>query len=193
MIAIAKTADWISPEEYLEGERSAQTRHEYVDGRVFAMAGASRDHNRIAGNLHTELALKLRGGPCEPFMNDLRLRIPEPANVYYYPNVLIACDPDDNAKYHVEHPSYIFEVISPDTERVDRREKMLAYRAISGIKAYVILEQDQIQATMMRPATEGWKTEIIRGGEALLKLPDLNIEIPLARIYERTEVARQTG
>lgn len=192
MTAIAKTADLISPEEYLEGERAAQTRHEYVAGRVFAMAGASKDHNRIAGNLHTELALKLRGGPCEAFMNDLKLRIPEPANVYYYPDVLIACDPEDNAKYYVEHPSYVFEVISPDTERVDRREKMLAYREISGIKGYVILEQDQIQATMMRPATEGWKTEIIRGGEALLKLPDLKIEISLARIYERTEMAHQS-
>ena len=190
MIAIAKTADWISPEEYLEGERWAQTRHEYVGGHVFAMAGASDDHNRLALSIATELSTHLRGGVCEPFMNDMKVRMPN-SDAFYYPDVLVSCDPSDNAKYYRERPSYIFEVISPDTERVDRREKMLAYREIPGIKGYVILEQDQMQATVMRPAAEGWKTEIIRGAEAVLKLSDLKIEIPLARIYERTEVARQ--
>jgi len=112
MTVIAKTADWISPEEYLEGEKWAQTRHEYVGGHVFAMAGASDNHNRTALSIAT---------------------------------------------------------------------------------GSVILEQDQMQAAVMRPATEGWKTEIIRGPGAVLKLSDLKIEIPLARIYERTEVARPTG
>ena len=119
MTAIAKAADWISPEEYLEGERWAEIRH--------------------------------------------------------------------------ERPSYVFEVISPDTERVDRREKMLAYRDIPEIKGYIILEQDEIQVTLMRPAASGWKTEILRGPGATLSLPDLKIEIPLARIYERTALARETS
>jgi Uma2 family endonuclease len=193
MTAIAKTADWISPEEYLEGELYAQIRHEYVDGQVFAMAGTSIDHNRIARNVLTELSSRLRGGPCEAFINDIKLRIPEPANVYYYPDVMVACDPSDNAKYYRERPSHIIEVISPDTERTDRREKMLAYREIPGIKSYIILEQDRIQATLLRPAPSGWKTEIIRGADAMLTLPDLKIEIPLARIYERTALARETS
>jgi Uma2 family endonuclease len=190
MTAIAKTADWITPEEYLEGEKFAEIRHEYVDGRVFAMAGASRDHNRIAGNVFKELSSRLGAGPCEAFMNDIKLRIPDPANVYYYPDVLVACDPADDAKYYVERPSYIFEVLSPDTERIDRREKALAYREVPGIKGYILLEQDQIQATVMRPAASGWKTEILRGPDATLVLPDLKIEIPLARIYERTTLTR---
>jgi Uma2 family endonuclease len=191
MTAIAKAADWISPEEYLEGERFAEIRHEYVDGRVFAMAGASADHNRIARNLVAELAARLRGGPCEPFINDIKVRIPEPANVYYYPDVLVSCDPSDDAEYYRERPSYIFEVISPQTERIDRREKALAYRDIPGIKGYIILEQDQVQATVMRPAASGWETEILRGPDAILTFSDLKIEIPLARIYERTALIRE--
>ena len=193
MTAIAKTADWISPEEYLEGERFAEMRHEYVDGRVFAMAGTSKDHNLIAGNIYAELSFRFRGGPCKPFMNDIKVRIPEPINVYYYPDVLVACDPSDDAEYYCERPSYIFEVISPQTERTDRREKALAYRAIPGIKGYIILEQDQIEATVMRPAASGWTTETLRGPDAVLVLPDLKIEIPLARIYERTSLVGETS
>jgi Uma2 family endonuclease len=193
MTAIAKTADWISPEEYLEGEKWAQIRHEYVDGRVFAMAGTSVDHNRIAGNIFGELLVRLRGSRCEPFMNDVKVRIPEPANVYYYPDVLLACDPSDNAKYYRQRPAYVFEVISPDTERTDRREKALAYREIPGIKGYIILEQDEIQATVMRPGPSGWKTEMLCGLDAMLTFPDLKIEIPLSRIYERTALARETN
>jgi len=75
MIAFQKAADWISAEEYLEGERSAEVRHEYVDGRAYAMAGASDDHNRIAGNIFRELGNALRGHKCEPFINDMKVKI----------------------------------------------------------------------------------------------------------------------
>ena len=87
MTAIPRAADWISPEEYLEGERLAEVRHEYVDGRVYAMAGASDDHNRIAGNIFAELRERLRGHRCEPFINDMKVKIPPAfADVYYYPD-----------------------------------------------------------------------------------------------------------
>jgi Uma2 family endonuclease len=190
MTAVAQSIGWISPEEYLEGEKWSDIRHEYVDGQIFAMAGTSIDHNRIAGSILTELSLRLRGGSCEAFMNDIKVRIPEPANVYYYPDVLVARDPSDNAQYYRERPSHIFEVISPETERTDRREKMLAYRDIPGIKSYIILEQDQMKATVLRPAPSGWTTEIVQGPDGILSLPDLRFEIPLARIYERTALTR---
>ncbi len=190
MIAIQKSTSLISPKEYLEGERFAEVRHEYVDGYVYAMAGASDDHNRIAGNIFAMLHALLRGNRCEPFMNDMKVKIPPSfADVYYYPDVIVVCDPTDNAKYYRERPSIIFEVISPDTERTDRIEKAIAYRQIPTIETYVLVEQDRLAATVLRRADEGWQKELLEGASALLKLASLAVEIPLSRIYERTSVA----
>ena len=191
MSAISKAVGLISPDEYIEGERLSEIRHEYVEGRVYAMAGASDDHNRIAGNIFGELRERLRGGKCEAFINDMKVKIPPKfADVFYYPDVLVTCDPADNAKYFRERPSYIFEVLSPDTERTDRREKAIAYRQIANIQTYVLFEQDRIAATVLRSAEVGWDSETIEGKSALLKLPELGVEIPLERIYERTAAGK---
>ncbi len=190
MSAISKAADWISPEEYLDGERSADVRHEYADGRLYAMAGASADHNRIAGNLFAEIRDRLRGRRCEPFINDMKVKIPPAfAEVFYYPDVLAACDPSDNEKYYRERPSVIFEVLSPETERTDRREKAIAYRQIPTLGAYVLVEQDRIAATVLHRADPGWRSEVLEGPGALLRLSGIGVELPLDRIYERTTVA----
>ncbi|MBI2928871.1 MAG: Uma2 family endonuclease [Verrucomicrobia bacterium] len=191
MSAVLKPADWISPEEYLEGERFAEVRHEFVDGRVYAMAGASDDHNRIAGNIFGELRERLRGRPCEPFINDMKVKIPPRfAEVFYYPDVLVACDPTDNARYYRERPSFLFEVLSPETENTDRREKAIAYRQIQSVEAYVLVEQQRVAATVLRRAEEGWTVEPLEGPEAVLKLESLGVEIRLRRFYERTSLLK---
>jgi len=191
MSAIPKAADTISPDEYLEGERSADVRHEYVEGRVYAMAGASADHNRITRNILTALDNALRGKLCEPFATDMKVRIPPAfAEVFYYPDVLVACDPTDDAKYYRERPSLIFEVLSPETERTDRREKAIAYRQIPTLEAYILIEQDRVAVTVLRRADLGWQSELLEGSDALLKLPGTGVEMRLDRIYERTAVAR---
>jgi len=190
MSTILKATDWISPDEYLEGERSAEVRHEYVDGHVYAMAGASDDHNRIAGNIFAELRERLRGHRCEPFINDMKVKIPPAfAEVYYYPDVLVACDPTDNARYFRERPTVIIEVLSPETERTDRREKAIAYRQIPTVEAYVLVEQERMAATILRRTEPGWQSEVIEKRGSILKLPGLGVEIPLERIYERTPLA----
>jgi Uma2 family endonuclease len=190
MTAIPKAADWISADEYLEGERRAEVRHEYVDGRVYAMAGASDDHNRIAGNIFAELRERLRGQRCEPFINDMKVKIPPAfADVYYYPNVLVACDPTDNARYFRERPTVIIEVLSPETERTDRREKAIAYRQIATVEAYVLVEQERMAVTILRRTEPGWQSEVIDAPGSILKLPGIGVEISLERFYERTTVA----
>ena len=190
MSTILKATDWISPDEYLEGERSAEVRHEYVDGHVYAMAGASDDHNRIAGNIFAELRERLRGHRCEPFINDMKVKIPPAfADVYYYPDVLVACDPTDNARYFRERPTVIIEVLSPETERTDRREKAIAYRQIPTVEAYVLVEQERMAATILRRTEPGWQSDVIEGPGSILKLPGIGVEIPLERIYERTPAA----
>jgi len=191
MSAVAKTADWIAPEDYLEGEKSSETRHEYIDGAVYAMAGASDDHNRIAINITGELRERLRGKRCEAFMVDMKVKTPPTiATVYYYPDVLVACDATDNARNFRERPTVIFEVISPETERIDRREKFFAYWQIPTLSAYVIVEQERMALTVFRKLGSEWTSETVEGSRAVLKLPEIGADIPLERIYERTAVAK---
>ena len=126
----------------------------------------------ITRNILTALDNALRGKLCEPFATDMKVKIPPAfAEVFYYPDVLVACDPTDNAKYYRERPSLIFEVLSPETERTDRREKAIAYRQIPTLEAYVLIEQDRVAMTVLRRADPGWQSELLEGSDALLKLP----------------------
>jgi Uma2 family endonuclease len=191
MSTATQPIEFITPEEYLEGERVSEMRHEYVRGHVYAMAGASDDHNRIAGNIFRELGNALRGKRCEPFINDMKVKIPPVfAEAFYYPDVMVACDPSDNARYYRERPTIIFEVLSPETQRTDQREKAIAYSAIPSLTTYILAEQDRLALTVLRRAESGWRSEALQGPCAILKLPDIGVEIPLERIYERTAVLR---
>jgi len=121
----------------------------------------------------------------------MKVKIPPTfADVYYYPDVIVVCDPTDNAKYHRESPSVIFEVISPDTEGTDRREKAIAYRSLPSLTAYILVEQDRMAVTILHRAEAGWRKEALEGRNAVLKLDSLGVEIPFERIYERTATAR---
>jgi Uma2 family endonuclease len=192
--AVAYAADpehpYVSVEEYLEGERNSQVRHEYVEGHVYAMAGASDDHNRIAGNIFSFLHSALRGKPCEPFINDMKAKI-QLASAFYYPDVLVACDPTDKEKYYRERPVVIVEVLSPETRRTDEREKAVAYRLVSSVEVYLLVEQDRSRITALHRADNDWRREVIEGRTVALKLECLGVEIPMERIYERTGVERQ--
>jgi Uma2 family endonuclease len=187
MTAVLKP-ELISEQEYIEGELRSEIRHEYIAGHVYAMAGASDDHNRIALNIASELQQQLRGKRCEAFINDMKLKIAKD-EIFYYPDVLVACDPKDSARYFRERPTVVFEVLSPDTERIDTREKQLAYAAIPSLKVYVIVAQDRLEATVLRKTSKGsWVSEVVRGLNAALKLPGIGVEIPFRRIYERTSL-----
>ena len=192
MIALAKSADWISPEEYLAGEKLAEVRHEYVDGQVYAMAGTTKAHGRIVGNLSAELIRHLRGHRCEPFSTDLKVRIPSQiGTLFYYPDVVVTCAPDEaDDEYYLNEPTIIAEVISDSTEQIDRREKMLAYRQVPTMQIYVIIEQTRIAATVLRRAEHGWSSEKLDGPDAVLRLEPIKFEIPLGTLYERTQLGK---
>ena len=183
----------ITVEEYLEREKRSEVRHEYVGGHIYAMAGASDDHNRIALNITGELRERLRGKRCEPFGSDMKLKMPG-SEAFYYPDALVTCDPTDNAQYFRERPTVVFEVLSPDTERTDQREKRFAYSLIPTLKVYVIVAQDRPEVAILRRGAEGhWVENVLKGGDAVLKLPEIRIEIPLDRIYERTKARQRKG
>ena len=179
------TASKLSWQDYLVREAQSDVRHEFVNGEIYAMAGASRNHNRIALNVASELRMALEGKPCEPFMADMKLHIQHGQDeVGYYPDVIVSCDPEDNDRHLVENPRVIFEVLSRSTHRIDTREKVLAYQALPGLQVYVMLHQDQMRAIVHRRSNQWWP-EILEDENAILTLDEINVQIPLGRIYQR--------
>lgn len=131
----------VSVEEYLDGEQKSEIRYEYIAGEVFAMAGAGEKHNRIAGNFFFHLRAAARGKPCGVFISDMKVRVTQ-REAFYYPDVMVACDPQDAAPLYKEAPCLIVEVLSPATETTDRREKLLAYRTLDSLRYYLLVAQD---------------------------------------------------
>ena len=185
--ATASTA-WMSPEEYLRGEILSEIRHEYFAGEVFAMAGASEEHNFIAGNIFGELYAHLRGKVCAPFINDMKAHIQSEGDEwFYYPDVMVSCDPAGRHKYFCDTPSLIVEVLSPATESTDRREKRLAYEKIASLRTYVLAAQERREIIIDRRKPEGgWTRETLTATTDALRVPELEFVLPFDAIYART-------
>jgi Uma2 family endonuclease len=183
-LALSESSLWISPEEYIEGEQLSDVRHEYLGGTVYAMSGASEPHNVISLNIATALREHLRGHRCRVYINDMkvRLRITD-EDFFYYPDVFVACEHGESSPYFKEHPAIIFEVLSPATQRVDRRETLLAYQRIPSMEIYVLVEQERVGVTVYRRAAE-WRGETITSREGALRLEPIGFELSVARVYE---------
>ncbi len=130
----------LSIEEYLELEKTATVRHEYVAGEIHAMTGATRRHNRIIGNVSSLLWSAARGGPCRVSTETVKVRVRDEAA--YYPDVMVACAPEPDDPYVELEPCLLVEVISPSSEAIDRREKLAAYKSIPTLKAYLLVSQE---------------------------------------------------
>ncbi|MDX9766771.1 MAG: Uma2 family endonuclease, partial [Ectothiorhodospiraceae bacterium] len=123
-----------------------------------------------------------RGSDCQLFMSDMKLRVDAAGDTaFYYPDLLLACDPTDRETYYRSRPCLLVEVLSETTERIDRREKLYAYTAIPSLQEYLLLSQDRVEAELRRRG-DGWHAERLTQGS--LRLDCLNLEIPLATIYE---------
>jgi Uma2 family endonuclease len=187
MISTLPTSDaFIAVEEYLATEPFSEVKREYLGGIVYAMAGASEAHNIIAMNLYVALGTRLRGKPCQPFGSDMKLKLRSSGDTYlYYPDAMIACDPTDSGHGWRERPAVLFEIISDDTRHTDEREKRFAYRQLASLQAYVRIEQTRPEAVLESRAEDGWKAERLIGLDAVLKLPAVQIDLPLSELYER--------
>ncbi len=138
----------LTVEEYLQLEQTSEIRHEYLGGQVFAMSGGSKEHNTITLNIASRVRSHLRGGSCSVFMADMKVRIQlasQRKSIFYYPDVIVTCDPDDQDRFFLNYPCLIIEVLSPSTETIDRREKLLNYQTLESLQEYVLVSQDKIQ------------------------------------------------
>lgn len=183
-MSLRKPIEFVSIEDYLDGEKDSPIRHEYVDGHVFAMAGASDRHNRIAINFTSRLNDRLGDGPCAVFMSDMKVMLD--ANTYYYPDVVVACDPPGGDRYTRRQPILVIEIISHTTERTDRFEKLPAYKGISGLKECVLIAQDQMFVEIHRSIDGQWRTEILTKPEDELRLD--SVGLTLAEIYHNADI-----
>lgn len=188
-MGLPKPKEYWTVEEYLEFEKTSPVRHEFVDGEIYAMAGESKNHNRIAGRVFSILDQHLAGGRCEAFIENVKVKVRAP--LYYYPDVVVTCEPsdvlEDNDDYVINDPVLIVEVLSKSTARTDRIEKLQEYKSLPNLREYVIVSQDRIQVEVYRRqnAGEDWTKQIYSGLQSEIHFDSIGVKVSLADIYRR--------
>ena len=177
--------------EYLALERASRdVKHEYFQGEVFAMAGASESHNLIVGNLVREVGNQLKGKPCKTYPSDLRLKI-SATGLYTYPDAIVVCGKaefEDSELDTLINPTVLFEVLSPTTEAYDRGKKSQSYRSIESLQEYVLIWQDQVRVEhYVRHDRGKWLLSETTQLEAILDLGSIGCQLALADVYDRVE------
>jgi Uma2 family endonuclease len=174
----------LSVEDYLKFEADGQVRHEFIGGRIHAMSGTTVRHNEIAGNLLAALFAHLRAGPCRAYFNDVKVRLEvNREDIFYYPDVMVACENEGKEKHFLRHPKLIVEVLSSSTEAIDRREKLLNYPRIASLEEYAIIAQDTREITIHRRETQ-WRPTLISTPDAPVEFRSIKLTVPLAQIYD---------
>jgi Uma2 family endonuclease len=184
----------VSVEDYLAGELASPVKHEYVGGVTYAMAGARNAHNLIATNTLVALGARLRGKGCRPYNSDTKIRLSLPAQVrFYYPDASVICRPNPPADSFQDEPAALFEVLSNRTRRTDEGEKKDAYLTIPSLSAYVLIEQETPAVLVYRRMEKGFVRELYEGLGAVIPLGEIEMELPLAEVYDGVEFAPEPG
>jgi Uma2 family endonuclease len=170
-------------EEYMQFEEKAALRHEYINGAVYGMSGVSVVHNRITFQLASALSSRLGGGSCKVFLNDLKLKLELGSDqIIYYPDVMVACRPEEWGVNFVRNPKLVAEVLAPSTQHIDRREKALNYHRTEAIEEYLLLSQTERRVLIHRRA-DRWQVETVCGPEGIIALRSIGVSIPMEEIY----------
>jgi len=180
---------WFSPQEYLALERAAETRSEYVDGEIFAMAGGTLRHALIAANSVREIGNGLKDRPCLAVGSDMKVWI-ESANTFAYPDVSGLCgpvEPYDGLKDAYTNPSFIIEVLSDSTELYDRTGKFHRYQTLSSVREYILIAQASMAVDVFRRQGAEWLYHSLHQPGDLLKIDSVECAIPLAEVYRNVD------
>lgn len=175
--------------EYLQLERESEVRHEYLDGEIIAMGGASRVHNTLVTNLVAAIRPHLRGTLCRLGSGDMKVFIAA-ANRAYYPDLVVSCgEPDDELDAYTEtHPQLIVEVLSPSTATTDRTEKRLNYQRLDSLEDYVLVAQNEPLTEVYHRQADSWTSTRYGPGETV-ELPSIKLSLAVAVIYEDVALA----
>lgn len=175
-------------EEYLQLEADSAEKHEFVAGSVYAMSGGRNVHQLISTNATVALAGHLRGGPCRAYNSDTKIRIRLPGHMrFYYPDASVICRENSQRDSFQDEPALILEVLSDSTRRIDLSEKKDAYLSIPSLLLYLVCETEAAAVTLWRRSEEGFLKESWQGLDARIPIPELQIELALAELYEAVE------
>lgn len=197
-MGFAQAKHYWTVEEYLAFEKTSVIRHEYVSGQIYAMAGGSKNHSRIADDLGATLnrAFAQEEKECEAFTSDVKVHIN--SEVYYYSDVVVACEElsedEEENEYIAENPVLLAEVLSKRTQRTDRIEKMREYQFLPSLREYLIIEQTRYQVEVYRhtKAGEEWQKEVYTDPKQQVFLASINTNFTLAEIYARVRFGATT-
>jgi Uma2 family endonuclease len=175
-----KNINIVTEDNYLQGELISEIKHELIDGCVYAMAGASANHERISGNVYSEFRNHLKNSPCEPFGSDMKVKV---GSNFFYPDVSVDCRFDESQPYYVESPIIIVEVLSKATRKIDETVKLLSYINIPSLQEYVLIEQDYVDIQVIR-RNESWLPRHYFLGDEIT-FESINLTLPVEEIYAR--------
>ncbi len=186
MNSMARRQEPITPDEYFELEAASAVRHEYLEGYRHALAGASTRHNQIVFNMSDAFRAAGRGTTCRTFGIEVTVQVSETR--YYYPDLAVVCKPEDIGDLSLTHPCVVVEVLSPSTAGVDQREKLFAYRQIDGLRAYLIVHQDEQIVEKHWLDDSIWRHDIIYGDS--VHVPCLDFDLAFETVFENVEFER---
>ncbi len=171
--------------EYLQMEEQSNIKHEYVDGQILAMAGASDAHVTIALNLASSLRSHVRRSGCRVYISDMKARI-ESLNRFYYPDVMVTCDPDDQeTPTYKRFPTLIVEVLSESTEAFDRGDKFADYQEITSLREYVLISTKRKRVDCFRRGEQGlWVLQSYRPDGTSFRFDSIGFEGTIVGLYE---------
>lgn len=182
-------------EQYLESEEVSPARREFVDGQVFAMSGSTRRHNIIVGNLYAALRAHLKGSNCRAYIEAVKVRV-ESANCFYYPDVMVACDPFDEKSVSSSSPVLIIQVLSPSTAVIDRREKRVNYMKIPTLTELVFVHQRQKKVELQRRnAGDNWDVFILGANDEIIlqSLANGVMKLTMEEVYEESGLGDESS
>jgi Uma2 family endonuclease len=183
----------ITPQEYLELERKAETRSEYFDGEMFAMSGARREHTKIVVNLAAELNTQFMDRPCEVYALDMRTKV-SATGLYTYPDIAAVCDEPRFEDAHFDtllNPQLIIEVLSDSTESYDRGKKFAHYRAIDSLREYVLVSQTECRIERFTRQDDGnWLYTETTDPDGSIELTSVACRLSLSRVYHKVDFER---
>ena len=183
---------FLTPEEYLTKERKASTKSEYRNGQIYAMPGASHEHNVIMGNTFAELHIQLRDRTCIVYPSDMRVKISSTGR-YTYPDVVVVCDEPQFEDSHFDtllNPTVLIEVLSPSTAAYDRGDKFAAYQKLDSLCEYVLISQDRVCVEHYLRQDQEWDLTEFRSLNDVFHLVSIDCELALQAIYAKVQFSQ---